>query len=80
MKTQYATVTSKGQITIPSQIREKFKIISGNKIEFVIRDDSFVAIPINKPAKRLKGILPKPKKSLSIEEMNEAIKDSYDRD
>lgn len=79
MKTSQATVTSKGQITIPSIIREKLHLVSGNKLEFIVRDNDFVVIPINKSLKKLKGILPKPNKTLSIDEMNEVIKDSYDR-
>lgn len=74
-----ATITSKGQITIPSVIRDQLNLVSGNKLEFIARENDFVVIPINKSVKKLQGILPKPKKSLSIDEMNEVIKDSYDR-
>lgn len=79
MKAQYATITSKGQITIPSYIRNQLQLISGNKLEFVIKDNSFVVIPINKSVKALQGVLPEPKTSLSVEEMNEVIKRVYDR-
>lgn len=79
MKANQATITSKGQITIPSVVREKLHLVSGNKLEFVVRDNDFVVIPINKSVKKLRGILQKPDKSLSIDEMNEVIKDSYDR-
>lgn len=44
-----------------------------------MQGDVFIVIPINKEVKNLKGILPKPKVSLSIEEMSEVIKGSYDR-
>jgi antitoxin PrlF len=80
MKKLQTTITSKGQITIPSYIREKLHLVSGNKLEFVIGDNSFVVIPINKSAKSLRGILPKPGRSFTIEEMNETIKDAYGRD
>ncbi|MDR0774295.1 MULTISPECIES: AbrB/MazE/SpoVT family DNA-binding domain-containing protein [unclassified Candidatus Tisiphia] len=79
MKAHCSTVTSKGQVTIPSYIRNKLHLSSGSKLEFIMQDDSFIVVPINKPVKNLKGILPKPKTPLSIEDMNEAIKSGYDR-
>ena len=79
MKIAQATITSKGQITIPSYIRKKLHLETGNKLEFMIKDSSFIVIPINNSLKSLKGILPKPKKSFSVEEMNETIKDAYGR-
>lgn len=75
-----ATITEKGQVTIPAIIRQKLNLESGNKLEFIARENDFVVVPINKSANRLKGILPKPKKSLSIDEISNVIKDSYDRD
>jgi len=79
MKASQATITSKGQVTIPSIIREKLHLVSGNKLEFIIKGGSFIAIPVNKSVGKLKGILPKPSKSLSLDEINRVISDSYDR-
>ncbi len=79
MKSQCSTVTSKRQVTIPSYIRNKLHLSSSSKLEFIIQDGSFIVVPINKPVKNLKGILPKPKTPLSIEDMNESIKSRYDR-
>jgi len=79
MKPAHATITSKGQITIPSYVRERLQLVSGNRLEFIIVNNSFLVIPINKSLKSLKGILPKPKRAFTVEEMNEAIKDGYAR-
>jgi antitoxin PrlF len=79
MSSYASTLTSKGQITIPSYIRSKLHLEAGQKLEFFIQGESFVAIAVNKSVKSLKGILPKPKISLSIEEMGEVIRRSYDR-
>ena len=68
-------MTSRGQITIPAEIREKLQLNSGNKFEFIVRDGQIIMLPINKSIRSLKGILPKPDISLSCEEMNEIIKD-----
>ncbi len=67
-------VTSKGQITIPWEIREKMHLSSGSKLEFFCKDDYMIILPINKSLKKLKGILPKPEKALSCEEMNEIVR------
>lgn len=80
MNSQQSTITSKRQITIPSYIRSKLNLLSGSKLEFIMQGDSFIVIPINKQARSLKGILPKPKISLIIEEMAEVVRGSYDRD
>ena len=70
-----ATITSKGQITIPKKIREKLMLGTGDKIEFVITDDRSALIrPISKSVDELFGKLHKPgRKAASIEVMNEAI-------
>ena len=80
MKSFTSNVTSKGQVTIPVTIREKFKIQQGSKVEFIIKNDSVLIVPINKSVKSLKNILPKPKNSLTIKQINNIIKQSYDRD
>lgn len=37
--TEDATITSKGQVTIPKRIREKLDLEEGDQLEFVITDD-----------------------------------------
>ena len=73
-KSLNTTMTSKGQITIPREIREKLQLTSGIKLEFLYKDDYIIMLPINKSMDRLKGILPKPQKTLSLEEMDEIVK------
>ena len=70
-----ATVTSKGQVTIPKEIRDYLKLNAGSRIDFVIDADGQVkVIPLNVPAKALSGILHRPgMKAATIEEMESAI-------
>lgn len=75
----YSTITSKGQVTIPVEVRELFGLSAGSKVEFIPYDGYIIAIPLNKSVKNLKGILPKPERSLTCEEMNSIIKENYDR-
>ncbi|BAY42497.1 AbrB family transcriptional regulator [Scytonema sp. HK-05] len=73
-----ATITSKGQTTIPKEIREKLNLHPGDRINFIIESDGKVYIPpLNIQVEELSGILHKPgRKAVSIEEMNQAIEQS----
>ncbi len=70
-----ATVTTKGQITIPKEIRDYLKLETGSKVEFVIDENGDVKIvPLNVPIEALSGVLHRPgMKSATLEEMEIAI-------
>ena len=75
-----ATVTSKGQVTIPVEARKKLRIRTGTKLEFVIKDNGRLEIiPLVGSIKDLKGAVPKPEKALTLEEMDKAIADGARR-
>lgn len=70
-----ATITSKGQITIPKDVRSLCDLRAGDKVDFITHQDGSVSfIPIKKNLVTLKGIIDKPSKAVSIEEMNAVIK------
>ena len=75
------TLTSKGQITIPKEIRERLHLQTGHRLEFHIDSNGKVTlIPRNKDIRSLKGILrPKRKRPVSVEEMNEAIAEGFSK-
>jgi len=68
-------LTSKGQTTIPKEIRERLNLNPGDRIRYIIDADGRVIVePIKKDLASLAGILYDPnRKTVSIEEMNEAI-------
>ena len=69
-----ATLTSKGQVTIPKKARETLNLDTGDRVEFIIDDDGRLFIlPVTRSVKTLKGMLPKPSSPVSLEEMDEAI-------
>lgn len=70
-----ATLTSKGQITIPASVRQTLALEAGDRIEFVeIEKGQFAIIPANRSIRELDGMFKsKRKKPVSIEEMNAAI-------
>jgi AbrB family looped-hinge helix DNA binding protein len=69
-----ATLTSKGQITIPVEVREALGVDTGDRVEFVeIAPGRYEFIAATKSVTALKGMFGKPRKSVSIEEMNAAV-------
>ncbi len=68
------TLTSKGQMTLPVEIRKKLGLKAGDKLDLYLREDGRVEmIPLSKSIQSLKSILPRPKKTLSLEEMDRAL-------
>jgi antitoxin PrlF len=70
-----ATVTSKGQVTLPKEIRARLGVRTGGKLRFAVEDGKRVVLSV-RPSSILDlvGILPKPKRSATIEQMDEAIR------
>ena len=69
-----ATLTSKGQVTLPKAIREQLDLSPGDRLDFVLLDGGVLeVVPLKQSAAKLRGILPKPDRTVSIEEMNAAI-------
>lgn len=69
-----ATLTSKGQVTIPAKVRVAMGLDTGDRIEFIEMDDgTFTIMAATHSVKELKGMIRKPAKPVSIEDMNVAI-------
>ena len=69
-----ATVTSKGQITIPVDVREALRVEPGDRVEFVeVEPGRFEVVAATRSVKELKGLFGKPAKRVSIADMNKAI-------
>lgn len=69
-----ATLTSKGQITVPAAVREALGVDTGDRVEFVeIGPGRYEFIAATRPVTALKGMFGKPRRSVSIEEMNSII-------
>ncbi len=69
-----ATLTSKGQITIPVEVRQALNVDAGDRVEFVeVEAGRFELIAATQSVTALKGMFGKPPKRVSIEDMNKAI-------
>ncbi len=69
-----ATVTSKGQITVPIEVRQALGLDAGDRVEFVeVEPGRFELVPVTRSVKALKGMFGKARRVISIAEMNAAI-------
>jgi AbrB family looped-hinge helix DNA binding protein len=69
-----ATLTSKGQITIPADVRRALNVQTGDRVEFVqIQPGRFELVAATRSVRELKGMFGKPARTVSIEEMNQTI-------
>ena len=69
-----ATLTSKGQITIPVKVRQALGVEAGDRVEFVqVGPGRYEFIAATQPVTALKGMFGKPPRAVSIEEINAAI-------
>jgi antitoxin PrlF len=70
-----ATLTSKGQITIPLDVRQRMKLDAGARVEFIeSAEGEFSIRPAVADVRSLKGLLRKPAKPVSIGDMKKTIR------
>jgi AbrB family looped-hinge helix DNA binding protein len=69
-----ATLTSKGQITLPRDVRASLGVAAGDGLDFIQMDDgNYAIVPAAYSIQSLKGVLPRPFKPVSLEDMEAAI-------
>ena len=69
-----ATLTSKGQITVPAAVRAALGVDAGDRVEFVeVAPGRYEFIAATRPVTALKGMFGKPRRVVSIEAMNAVI-------
>lgn len=69
-----ATLTSKGQVTIPAAVRTALGLDTGSRIEFVeTGEGQFAIVAATSPVQALKGVLRKPVTPVSLDDMERAI-------
>ena len=69
-----AKMTSKGQVTVPKAIRDQLGLHAGVSLHFWVDPTGRIVVtPLTLAREDLIGILPKPERPLTIEEINEGI-------
>jgi len=70
-----STVTSKGQITIPKEVRDAVGLDTGKRVSFRVRKDGVVEMrPDDIDLLSLCGMLKPRVKGVTLEEMDEAVR------
>lgn len=71
-----ATLTSKGQITLPKKIREHLRVHAGDAVDFVISADGEIRVRAGSvDVASLRGLLHRPgRRPVSVERMDNAIR------
>lgn len=74
-----STVSSKGQVTIPAEIRKHLDIKEGDKLSFVIEDDGSVRViaPHYRRIVELRGIAGSLDKARSWEEIRQIAREDH---
>jgi antitoxin PrlF len=72
-----ATLTTKGQITIPAAVRASLGLETGSRVEFVeAANGQYLIVAATQPVQALKGLLRKPDAAVTIAQMNLMIASS----
>jgi antitoxin PrlF len=71
----FATLTSKGQITLPKEIRDRLGLDAGSMLDFqLLADNTITARPVKPDARRIRGLLTSPHATApTVEQMDEAV-------
>lgn len=75
MITEIATVTSKGQVTIPKAIREALGIYQQDELLFLIEEDRIIVTPLHRGRlQELRGSLPATKSDQGFQAMRDQVR------
>ena len=75
-----AILTSKGQVTLPREVRANLGLTAGDRLDFIRLDDgAYAIVPASPSIRSLKGVLPRPAQPVSLEDMAAAVEAIGDR-
>jgi antitoxin PrlF len=75
-----ATLTSKGQITIPKEVRERLGVEAGDRLEFVEQERGvYKVVAATRDVRHLKGLVAKPRQPVSLGDMKAAVRRARSR-
>ena len=73
-----ATVSVKGQVTVPKVIRDQLKIEQGTQLDFKLNEDGSISVrALKRSALSIVGLLKRPgRAAVTIGQMNQAVADA----
>jgi len=71
----HTTLTSKGQMTLPSAVRSRLGLEAGDQLSVTVLDDETIVLKrrIGRSIGSLRGLLPRPAKALTPQEMDDGV-------
>ncbi len=73
-----STLTSKGQITIPKDVRDRLRLRVGHRLDFRIdAGGNLIVQPRNRDVRELRGLLASGTRAVGVEEMKKAVRDRF---
>jgi AbrB family looped-hinge helix DNA binding protein len=70
-----ATLTSKGQITVPKSVRDALGVSAGDRLAFRVGEDGTVTVvPETVDLRSLRGLIKPTVKGVTLEDMDTAIR------
>jgi AbrB family looped-hinge helix DNA binding protein len=69
-----ATITTKGQVTIPREVRAALGVGAGDRLDFIrMEDGNYAIVPASRSIRSLRGVLGARAQTVTLDEMDAAI-------
>jgi len=69
-----STLTTKGQMTLPKEVRDRLHLKAGDRLDVAVEDRRIILTPATMSLAELCAVLPPAKRARSLKEMDEAIR------
>lgn len=71
----HTTLTSKGQMTLPSAVRTQLGLEAGDQLSVTVLDAETIVLKrrAGRPVSALRGLLPRPAQALTLQEMDDGV-------
>ena len=77
MREFFSSVSPKGQVTLPVEVRRRWGIKPRDRVTFLVEDGSVTLVPAQSPLDESYGAVPPLKPALSVEEMTEIAAEEH---
>ena len=71
----HTTLTSKGQMTLPAAVRSQLGLEAGDQLSVTVLDAETIVLKrrVSRSIGALRGLLPRPAKALTLQEMDDGV-------
>jgi antitoxin PrlF len=71
----HTTLTSKGQMTLPSAVRSQLGLEAGDQLSVTVLDTDTIVLKrrVSRSVSALRGLLPRPAKALTLREIDDGV-------